>query len=339
MNITILYSTPTKRLSNSQFSVTDEDTTVVAKIFDESLKKQGHSVSLFPLYVDSPELVKNIKSDCIVNLIEWNGADLPAAKRAYEVLDHMHIPYTGSGWEGYELSSEKVLMKKRFEEFAISTPKSFIIPHAFALQNSTLQDFNTFELSFPCIVKLASDHCSIGLTRESIVEDLEGVKKQAKILMDIFHEDILVEEFIRGREFQITALEKDGKVIIPPPVEITFENPQELNFLTFGGRWVETDPDYEMAEMVLAKNIPESVIKRMEEESRKAFDSCALQDYARFDMRVRDEEVFMLEANANPGFDNTLESGVTLACHAAGIEFDELLNTIIHSAIRRFKKN
>lgn len=327
MKITILYDLPSKRFANSEFSVTEEDTEVTARIVEASLKRLGYTTVLFPITIDQPEKVKEIRADCIFNLVEWTGSDIKAAKTAFIQLENLKIPYTGCDWEGYIISAEKTLMKKKLEKTHTLTPKSIIISH-----NSSL---TTHNLRYPLIIKLASDHCSIGLERESVVHNVEELNERVAYMQQKFHDDVLVEEFIVGREFQLTAIEKMGAIDVLPPVEITFTKPDELNFLTFGGRWDEDHPDYMMSDMVLPKHLPEEVWKTMQAEAKRIFPLFHLRDYARFDLRVRNSEVFFLEVNSNPGIDDSLECGVTLSAHTAGISFDQLIKGIIDSAMRR----
>jgi len=330
MNIAILYSLPTKRFERSAFSITDEDTEISAKIIEKVCRGLGMQTTLFPLSVEHPQRVLDIKADCIINLIEWTGSDMPAAKKAYELLDSLSIPYTGASWKGYLATSEKIFMKKRFEEDRIPTPHYVIVSRMRLFDVSQVQ-----HLAFPVIVKLASDHCSIGITRDSIVHTKEDLQRKVAFLIETFGQDVIIEEFIAGREFQVAALEIDGNITILPFVEICFENPDELDFLTFGSRWDENDPDFSLCTMSAAKNVPDIVQKSIREYGEKAFRQLDMRDYGRFDIRVRNEEIYFLEGNANPGLDDSLECGVTLAAHLGGISFPQLVLHIIHSALQR----
>lgn len=333
MNITILYSLPTNRLSNSKFSVTDDDTIEAANIIRKTCETLGMNVSMFPVAHDHPEKVLEITADCVFNLIEWTGGDILAAKKTYEYLDSMNIPYTGADWEGYVSSSEKTLMKKKFEDEGIHSPRSVLIP--FSEQTPSIPPVS---LSFPLIVKLASDHCSIGLERESVVYSTEELQTRVEHMMRTFQQDVLVEEFILGREFQVAALERDGEITVLPFMEIFFEKPEELNFLTFGGRWNEDHPDFQLSWSDLAEPVSTDVYKEIVDEGKRIFQLFHIHDYVRFDIRVRGNEVFFLEVNANPGIDDSLECGVTFGAHHAGISFASMIEGIVKNAIKRKKK-
>jgi len=336
MHISILYSLPTERLSSSEFSITDDDTIVAAKIIQKTCRRLGMQTSMFPLSVDNPEKVAEIAGDCVFNLIEWTGSDINSAKKTYEILDSMDIAYTGADWEGYVVSSEKTLMKKKFEEIDVPTPRSTIL----STDGYSLPQYVTGNsaLRFPLIVKLASDHCSIGLERASVVHTFEELSQRVEYMMKTFKQDVLVEEFIAGREFQVAAIERNGVVQVLPFSEIGFYKPDELNFLTFAGRWDEEHPDFKLAWMDVAQDVSTDVQQTIEREGKKIFKRLHMHDYVRFDIRVRGEEVFFLEVNANPGIDDSLECGVTLAADAAGISFDDLIGGIILSSVKRKKK-
>ena len=69
--------------------------------------------------------------------------------------------------------------------------------------------------------------------------------------------------------------------------------------------------------------------------SRKAFQALRYRDYCRLDIRACDNGVFILEANANPGVEDSTGYGMSVSFHAAGMNFADFLWKIVASALQR----
>jgi D-alanine-D-alanine ligase-like ATP-grasp enzyme len=61
-------------------------------------------------------------------------------------------------------------------------------------------------------------------------------------------------------------------------------------------------------------------------------------DYTRLDIRTRGNDVYILEANSNPGLGDHEEYGMTLSYKAVGMTFADIVTSILDSTMRRFKQ-
>ena len=156
MNIIVLYNTP------DSDEPSDIDTKNSAIAVCEGLNKiPDLKAELMPVTQNEIEKLKNLKTDFVFNLLEWTGHN---AKYSYEVMDiliSLNIPYSGAHKSGQELSDNKILMKNKFLELKIPTPKFQIYDTRF-IEN---------ELNFPVIAKLTYEHCSLGLDESNIVSN------------------------------------------------------------------------------------------------------------------------------------------------------------------------
>jgi D-alanine-D-alanine ligase len=111
------------------------------------------------------------------------------------VFDVMGIKYTGTGYIGSALAMNKNITKQLFVHNGINTPP-------FRLY--TKEDIKRIEndVKFPCIVKPNSGGSSIGITRAVNKEELKAAVEEALR----YENEILVEEFIKGREFSCGIL-------------------------------------------------------------------------------------------------------------------------------------
>jgi D-alanine-D-alanine ligase-like ATP-grasp enzyme len=85
---------------------------------------------------------------------------------------------------------------------------------------------------------------------------------------------------------------------------------------------------------VLDENINTKIIKVAE----KVYNNFGGRDYPRLDIRMRGEEIFVLEINNNPGIDFSDDSGFGVSGKAAGFTYQSILKHIVENCWYRFRK-
>jgi D-alanine-D-alanine ligase len=179
-------------------------------------------------------------------------------------------------------------------------------------------------------VKPANEDGSAGITEDSVVADLAGLRRQVKWLRDGFRQDSLVEEFVDGREFNVGVL-GNGTAADPhrslPPAELVYRNPR-WRLCTYESKWNATHPSYaEIAPVCPAFASPETTA-RLSEITLACARIFGLSGYARVDFRMNAEgELFVLEVNPNP--DISPDAGMARAARAAGLTYTDLLLEIL----------
>lgn len=329
MNIAVIYSLPTRRAMASPYIATDEDTKESAEEVAQALQSKGMEAELVPVSEDSIDRIRGLSADVVFNLLEWDGLDGPLLMQAMDELDRTRIPYTGSPKEALAVCNDKTRMKTTLDHVGLPTPRW----QEFDTGNETVRD----DLRYPVIVKLGLSHCSVGLTKDAVVKDKETLLKVVNGRIRSFDQPVYVEEFIVGREFQVTVLDRRSGLTVLPPAEILFTTSGANAFLTYGSRWDETHADYKESSVGLSV-LSRSLAEKLQRISRKAFIDMGFSDYSRLDIRTRDEEVFILEANANPGLGDSDDYGMTVSYKAAGLTFADVIWEIVASCLRRQKK-
>lgn len=330
MKIAIIYSLPTRRASGTRFTVADEDTEDSALEIAEALQSKNVDVLLVPVSEDTTHEISRVKADCLFTLIEWDGEDMPLFLHAMDLIEQSGIPFTGSKLGTMRRLSNKVKMKEALDAGGIPTPRWQLFRDGNELVRG--------DFVYPVIMKLALTHCSIGLTRNAVVDRPEDLTSQVKKHIATHHQPVYVEEFIDGREFQVTIIEEKDGLRVLPPAEIIFKKGGKDSFLTFESRWNEEHPDYHLSSVKLADVSP-YLKKRLEDVSLAAFRSLGFGDYARMDIRSRGEEPFILEANTNPGLGDSDDYGMTISYQAVGWRFSDFVWKIVESCMRRNKRN
>jgi D-alanine-D-alanine ligase len=222
------------------------------------------------------------------------------------VLELVGVPYTGSGPLASGLAMDKDLAKRLFRAAGVPVPAWFMAPVS--------PDDVTTALGWPVIVKPSRGGSTVGLT---LVKNAKGLD-QARELAGRYDDDVMVEQFIPGRELTVAVL---GEVPLPVGEII----PKHELF------------DYEckytpgMSEEIFPANLEPHLARQLQELALTAHRALKLGGYSRVDFRLSPEgDIFCLEANTLPGM--TRMSLLPQAARAAGIEFPELCERLFQLA-------
>lgn len=231
-------------------------------------------------------------------------------------LEMLGIPYTGSGVLAAAITMDKVASKRVFMAEGISTPRSHTY-HAFEMKRDLVQEIAT-AFHMPVVVKAAAQGSSIGVYIVENAEELSTALKEAFS----YNDEVLVEEFIKGREMTVAVWGDAENKEAFPIIEIT----------TTSGRY---DYQSKYTKGASAHIIPMPVsaekTKEIQELAIKTYTACGCRGVARVDMMYsEDEKPYVIEVNSVPGMTET--SLVPDAGRAMGIEFPELCERILEMA-------
>ncbi len=220
------------------------------------------------------------------------------------------IKYTGSDQLGCAIAMHKGVTKGVFLNSNVPTPGSRLYKREF--MNKGYLDSWTH---FPCVVKPCSAGSSVGV---QIVADREQFVAAVGAAFR-YDDDVLVEEYIKGREFSVGIL--GGKAL--PVIEIVPKN-----------GWYDYANKYQAGateEICPAKLDPE-LAKKMQAEAEHAFEVLRLKVYGRIDFLLDSKNRFYcLEANNLPGM--TPMSLLPQEAAAAGISYPDLCEKIIELSL------
>ena len=231
-------------------------------------------------------------------------------------LDMLGIPYTGSGVRAAALTMDKLTAKRIFRAEGIATPR-FLCLHAAERDEHTAERVRTaFDL--PVVVKAPEQGSSIGVYIVTRADELQKAIDEAFTYGD----EVLVEEFIHGRELTVVVWGTPAHAEALPVIEIT----------TTSGRY-----DYESkytpgaSAHIVPAEISEDCTAAVQDLAVRAFTACGCAGVARLDVMLSDAgEPYAIEVNAVPGMTET--SLVPDAARAVGIEFPELCEKILAMA-------
>lgn len=331
LRIAVVYSLPTKRALASRFADTEIDTVDSAEEVRDALKKKGAMVTMVPVSESAiPKTIAAIRADCIFNLIDWTGLDLHLSDQALSEMEKLHIPTTGASRGNFLCTADKITLKQALVENRLPTPRHQL----FLTGDEPVRP----DFVYPVIAKLAYEHCSIGLGHDSVVKTPHALTSRVRERIASYGEPIIAEEFIIGREFQVTVVETPTGLKVLPPAEILFDTKNTDSLLTYESRWVEGAVDYQTSRVVVPAldMIYERSLRRV---AIDTFTKLKFSDYCRLDIRTQDHDVYILEANCNPGLSDSDEYSLALSFQAAGYSFADFVWMIVESTLRRAKWN
>jgi D-alanine-D-alanine ligase len=337
--ILICYNEPTKLFANylgKEIISSDEDIDTseseLANHISEvisSLQNYFDNIEVLAVNHKIESLLSKIKSyspDVIFNFVESvNGISNYEAYVAglYEILG---IEYTGNSPICLATCLNKARTKQILKSFGIKVPYYYL-----ANFNETISK-EQFNLKFPVILKLLKEDASIGISELSVVNTFEDVVERIKFLFKTYKQDVLIEEYINGREFNVAIL---GEEVLPIS-EIDFTGlPEDFpKIVTYEGKWSPKSVYYKYTKPVCPAVIEDNLKKKIVAVARKTFQVMNCRDYARVDIRVnKNGTPYVIEINPNP--DISSDAGFPRAANVAGICFPELLNTILNFAFER----
>ena len=229
-------------------------------------------------------------------------------------FDLFGVRYTGSDYLSSAIAMNKGMAKKLFVEAGIPTPMGISMT-----RETREDDVTKLNLHLPCIVKPCCGGSSIGVT---IVRDAAEFKAA---LDEAFRweNELVIEEFIEGREFSVGVIEgKALPVIEIAPIQGFYDYKNKYK----AGSAVETCPA-ELSEEVSAQ------MRHYAEEVAKVI---GLDTYSRSDFLLdKDNKMYCLEANTLPGMTPT--SLLPQEAAVVGVNFNELCEKLIEISMKKYE--
>jgi len=294
-----------------------------------ALRRVGYRARAVNLEEDLKKLervLKRSRPDVIFNLVEHfhDDADLEPAIAA--MFDLYRIPYTGAPAFGLSLCQRKGLTKHVLQDNGVATPR-FKMLHGPTVPKR-------LGLGFPLIVKPSWEDASYGVEKGSVVRDREQLAERLKHVYEDFGVPILVEEFIEGRELHVSVWGNDPPEVLPP-IEFDFSDlpPDHPPIISYAAKWNPLEEVYHRVHAICPASLPKRLFQKVEKVAIQAYRITRCRDYARIDIRLKDNKPYVLEVNPNPD----ITEGVSFmdSAEQAGYSFEQALAKIVGFALER----
>jgi D-alanine-D-alanine ligase len=163
------------------------------------------------------------------------------------------------------------------------------------------------------------------------------LRRRCEYILNEFHQPVIVEEFIDGRELNVSILGSEEPFVLPTS-EVDFSSMPDSfnNILTYQAKWEPRHETYHRTIPICPARLSKRVEKRIKEIALRAFQIMGCRDYARIDLRLdRKNNPFILEVNPNPHLSEGM--GFMRSAEAYGLSFSQTLRKIVEFALRRSK--
>ncbi len=234
--------------------------------------------------------------------------------RLQAAFDLMGIKYTGSGYLASANAMNKGVTKSIFLDHKVGTPYG----ECFRPEDKLSGRIDDFDI-FPCVVKPCSGGSSVGV---SIVEDKSDFRRALDEAFK-YETEVLVEQYIKGREFSVGVI--DGKAL--PIIEII----PKSGFYDYVNKYQSG-----RTEEICPAELDEETTLRMQIEAQKAYDALGLEGYGRIDFLLDGSgSLYALEANTLPGM--TGASLIPQEAKAVGIDYPDLCDMIVEVSLKKYE--
>jgi len=239
-------------------------------------------------------------------------------------LESLGFAFTGASSDALALAQDKRRVMEILDELNIPIP-------AWRLYDTP--DARDWDL-FPAIVKPVNEHCSEGVTSDSVVMTEAELNKRIGYILKIYHQAALVEDFIDGREFHV-SLWGNGRIEMLPPAEMDFSLFTDIHdrLCTYDAKFVPGSLHYEGIKTLLPAPLDNEEIQAIEAICRSAYAASGCRDYGRIDLRMRDGVYYVLDVN--PNADISFDASLALTAELAGFSYGQFGSRIVRLAARR----
>lgn len=239
-------------------------------------------------------------------------------------LETLGYTFTGADSAALRLAQDKQRVKVILDQASIPTP---------AWQICDSPDAGSWKI-FPAIVKPQNEHCSAGITPESVIMNQLDLKNRISFILDKYSQPALIEDFIDGREFHVAVWGNQNLTVLPA-AEMDFSCFGSINdrLCTYEAKFIPGSQHYEEIKTLLPAPLSDDEKKAMEKVCRDAYLATGCRDYARMDIRLRDNIFYVLDVN--PNADISSDASMACAAEEAGISYARMGSLIVQMAARR----
>lgn len=287
------------------------------------LRRRGHEVELLPVrFGDFRWLNRVRRADLVFNLCEGVNGHARFEDYVVGTLELAGVPFTGCRHWAITMAHRKHVANTLLAGAGLPVP-AFTLAQA----NKTPSEF-----PLPAIVKPAAEDASVGIDNGAVCTSKRALKKRVALMLEQF-EEVLVQEYVPGREFNVGFV---GKRMLPI-AEIRFDGMPEGTWpiVSYAAKWIPGSPEDEGTLPVCPAEMPDDLEAAVTKVAREAWMYVSGgEGYGRVDLRVNGDGVpYVLEVNPCP--DLSSNAGLARMGRAFGWSYDDLVMHVVDEALMR----
>lgn len=287
----------------------------------------GIKTELLEADSDFVERLKKNKVDIVFNIAEGTfgrgrEAQVPA------ILNFLGIPFSGSDETTLGLSLDKALTKRYLSTFNIVTPKYQLIKSSDFILDP--------DLTFPLIVKPNDEGSSKGISDLAIVDNEEQLVRLVSKNLNLYGRPLLLEEYIKGREFTVGVLGNGADTRVFEPMEISYLSEERQNRIYSYNVKVNYK---KYVEYICPPKLDKETTEMMKKTAAEIYTALDCRDFSRIDFRLSDDGIlYFIEINPLPGLAPGYSDYPMLA-EFCGMDYNSLILNVLNSALKRYGMN
>lgn len=280
----------------------------------------GGMKELFQIYKN-----KSYSDDMI--FINYNYGYPAQYKRVQSpaLLELMNAKYSGADPFSALLINDKAFCKKVLAGLHVQTASGYL----FCNMQDIFDFFSQPNLKLPVVVKPNLEGSSLGIDDECFCITYNAAQNKAKKLINHFHQ-VLIEEYIDGYECTVWMIGNKNYFPFIKPLIISSNHKYyfENKIFTLNDK-ANHNKTYDLPENIL----PSYIIEELQKQAKNIFCELGLRDYGRIDFRIKNNEIYFIEANALPIFSKSSEIGAIMNLYS--ISYEDICSTLIDVLTKR----
>lgn len=329
--VLVLHNEPTLPAGHPDAD-SEHDILYTADVVCRILQTAGLPVSRLGITYDPDAVIRGIRSakpDVVFNLYEGTAGWGNAEPFVTGIIDLLGLPYTGSPPQPLILCRSKPLTKRLLAGADLPTARFQVYDQV---------EIADCRLNWPVIVKPGMEDASVGIDQNSVATNQAELESRIRYLREHYGPLVLVEELLRGREFNVGVIVRDGQPRTLPFSEILFVPPETKPDLwpivSFDAKWRPDTTDFVATPAVNPAEVTPELQAAISGLCIRAFEMVGCRDYARVDLRLdQQEQPYILEVNPNPCISPL--AGLAAGLESAQLPYPEFILGLVREALRR----
>lgn len=263
--------------------------------------------------------------DLVFNIAEGLHGGAARESQVPAILDVYDIPYTFSDPVVVGVCLHKGLTKRVVRDAGVPTPDFALVERP--------EDVAGVALPFPVFAKPVAEGTGKGVGPTSKICDRDALDRVCRSLLEQFHQPVLVETFLPGREFTVGVLGTGRDATVLGTLEIVLLGAAEPDAYSY----VNKENCDELVEYRLPRAEQDEEVRRAEQVVLDAWRALGCRDGGRLDVRSDAAgQPSFIECNPLAGL-HPFHSDLPMIATAVGLPYQALIGRIVDSACRRKK--
>jgi D-alanine-D-alanine ligase len=296
---------------------------------EEACRQLGHEPRRVPAGRDLGPVVAALsqpRPDLVFSMVESVGGDARLEPAFAYLLEWLLLPYTGSPPLALALALHKPLARHVLAGAGVAVPSGVVLERA----DDPLEGFR-----YPVIVKPSREDGSHGIRSESVVQDEASARARAAYVIERYAQPALVEDFVPGRELNVSLLGPADAPVVLPLRELRYDLAPGLpEVVGYEAKWLPESPQFRGTTPVPAELEP-ALAESVAATACAAYAALGLRDYGRVDVRLGEGDgPLVIDVNPNPALTPGM-TGLPGAAAAAGMSYTDVVGFVLDQALAR----